>query len=152
MSDNTVSYASSVYEWVSAQSLSRVRLFVTPWTVAHHGPPSMEFSRQAPGVPIASSRGSTPPRDWTWGSRISRLKLYRLSPQVVLGIQISFFLISFNFIKLIRNIGFWKIFSNRISCIILLHISLRQSETRKSKMKRLWDTKEKEKREKLKKD
>ena len=26
--------------------LSRVRLFVTPWTVAHQAPPSMEFSRQ----------------------------------------------------------------------------------------------------------
>ena len=29
-----------------AQSLSRVRLFATPWTVAHQAPPSMEFSRQ----------------------------------------------------------------------------------------------------------
>ena len=28
------------------KSLSRVRLFVTPWTVAHQVPPSMEFSRQ----------------------------------------------------------------------------------------------------------
>ena len=27
-------------------SLSRVRLFVTPWTVAHEALPSMEFSRQ----------------------------------------------------------------------------------------------------------
>ena len=26
--------------------LSHVRLFVTPWTVAHHAPLSMEFSRQ----------------------------------------------------------------------------------------------------------
>ena len=30
----------------SIQSLSRVRLFVTPWTVAHQAPLSMEFSRQ----------------------------------------------------------------------------------------------------------
>ena len=29
-----------------AQSLSCVRLFVTPWTVAHQAPPSMEFPRQ----------------------------------------------------------------------------------------------------------
>ena len=29
-----------------AQSLSRVQLFVTPWTVAHQTPLSMEFSRQ----------------------------------------------------------------------------------------------------------
>ena len=28
------------------QLLSRVRLFVTPWTVAHQAPPSMGFSRQ----------------------------------------------------------------------------------------------------------
>ena len=26
--------------------LSHVRLFATPWTVAHQAPPSMEFSRQ----------------------------------------------------------------------------------------------------------
>ena len=31
---------------VVMKSLSRVRLFVTPWTVAHQAPPSMEFSRQ----------------------------------------------------------------------------------------------------------
>ena len=30
--------------WV--KSFSRVRLFVTPWTVAHQAPQSMEFSRQ----------------------------------------------------------------------------------------------------------
>ena len=29
-----------------AQGLSRVRLFATPWTVAHQAPPSMGFSRQ----------------------------------------------------------------------------------------------------------
>ena len=28
------------------KSLFRVRLFVTPWTVAHQAPPSMGFSRQ----------------------------------------------------------------------------------------------------------
>ena len=28
------------------KSLSSVQLFVTPWTVAHQAPPSMEFSRQ----------------------------------------------------------------------------------------------------------
>ena len=31
---------------VKVKSLSRVRLFETPWTVAHQAPPSMEFSRQ----------------------------------------------------------------------------------------------------------
>ena len=40
-------------EWtldVKVKSLSRVRLFVTPWTVAHQAPPSMEFSRQSTEV------------------------------------------------------------------------------------------------------
>ena len=40
--------------WV--KSLSRVRLFVTPWTVAHQAPPSMGFSRQEywSGLPFPS--------------------------------------------------------------------------------------------------
>ena len=29
-----------------AQSVTYVQLFVTPWTVAFHAPPLMEFSRQ----------------------------------------------------------------------------------------------------------
>ena len=38
------------------KSLSRVRLFATPWTVAHQAPPSMGFSRQEywSGVPFPS--------------------------------------------------------------------------------------------------
>ena len=32
--------------WSEVKSLSRVRLFATPWTVAHQAPPSMGFSRQ----------------------------------------------------------------------------------------------------------
>ena len=40
----------------SDQSLSRVRLLVTPWTEAHQAPPSMGFSRQEyrSGVPLPS--------------------------------------------------------------------------------------------------
>ena len=36
--------------------LSHVRLFATPWTVAHQAPPSMEFSRQEywSGLPFPS--------------------------------------------------------------------------------------------------
>ena len=39
-----------------AQSLSRVQLFVTPWTVAYQAPPSMGFSRQEcwSGLPFPS--------------------------------------------------------------------------------------------------
>ena len=38
------------------KSLSRVRLFVTPWTVAYQAPPSLGFSRQEywSGLPFVS--------------------------------------------------------------------------------------------------
>ena len=36
----------TVFMKVKVKSLSRVRLFVTPWTVAYQTPPSMGFSRQ----------------------------------------------------------------------------------------------------------
>ena len=41
---------------VHAKLLSRVGLFVTPWTVTHQAPLSMVFS-------LLSSRGSSRPRD-----------------------------------------------------------------------------------------
>ena len=45
------------FNWkkVKVKSLIRVRLFVTPWTVAHQAPPSMGFSRQEhwSGLPLA---------------------------------------------------------------------------------------------------
>ena len=41
---------------VKVKSLSRVRLFATPWTVAHQAPQSMGFSRQEywSGLPFPS--------------------------------------------------------------------------------------------------
>ena len=41
---------------VKVKSLSSVRLFATPWTVAHQAPPSMGFSRQEywSGLPFPS--------------------------------------------------------------------------------------------------
>ena len=41
---------------VKVKSLSRVRLFATPWAAAHQAPPSMGFSRQEywSGVPLPS--------------------------------------------------------------------------------------------------
>ena len=53
------------------KSLSRVRLFVAPWTIAYQAPPSMGFSRQEywSGLAISFSRGSSRPRDRT---RVSR--------------------------------------------------------------------------------
>ena len=46
---------SNVWKWkVKVKSLSRVRLFATPWTAAYQAPPSMGFSRQEhwSGVPL----------------------------------------------------------------------------------------------------
>ena len=41
---------------VKVKSLSRVRIFVTPWTVAYHAPPAVGFSRQEywSGLPFPS--------------------------------------------------------------------------------------------------
>ena len=41
---------------VKVKSLSHVRLFATPWTVAHEAPPSMKFCRQEywSGLPFPS--------------------------------------------------------------------------------------------------
>ena len=46
---------SNAWKWkVKGKSLSRVRLLVTPWTIAYQAPPSMGFSRQEywSGVPL----------------------------------------------------------------------------------------------------
>ena len=45
------------------KSLSRIQLFVTPWTVAYHAPPSMGFSRQEyrRGLPFPSPDGLPTP-------------------------------------------------------------------------------------------
>ena len=48
---------SNAWKWkVKVKSLSRVRLFATPWTAANQAPPSMGFSRQEywSGVPSPS--------------------------------------------------------------------------------------------------
>ena len=43
---------------MKVKSLSRVRLFLTPWTAAHQAPPSMGFSRQKYwiGLPFPSPK------------------------------------------------------------------------------------------------
>ena len=58
-----------------------VWLFVAPWTVAHHAPPSMEFSRQEywSGWPFPSPGDLPDPRDQTTGLPHCRQTLYRLS-------------------------------------------------------------------------
>ena len=50
---------SNAWKWkVKGKSLSRVRLFATPWTAAHQAPLSMGFSRQQywSGVPLPSPK------------------------------------------------------------------------------------------------
>ena len=56
-----------------AQSLNRVRLFVTPWTVAHQAPlPTGILQARILGwVAIPFSRGSSQPRDGTQVSHIA---------------------------------------------------------------------------------
>ena len=53
----TIALISQASEFSSVQSLSRVRLFATLWTVAHQAPPSMGFSGQEywNGLPFPSS-------------------------------------------------------------------------------------------------
>ena len=64
------------------KSLSRVRLFATPWTVAYQAPPSMGFSRQEcwSGLPFPSP-GDLPDLGIEPGSPALRQTLYRLSYQ-----------------------------------------------------------------------
>ena len=45
---------------VKVKSLSRVRLSVTPWTVAHQASPSMEFSRHEYWSGLPSPPGDLP--------------------------------------------------------------------------------------------
>ena len=65
-----------------AKSLSRVRLFATPWTVAHQSPPSMEFFRQEywSGCHFLL-QGIFPTRGSNLGLPHCRQTLYRLSHQ-----------------------------------------------------------------------
>ena len=68
---------------VRSQSLSRVQIFATPWTVAHQAPCTWDFPGKNTGVGcISSSRGSSRPRDRTRVSCVScfgRWVLYHCS-------------------------------------------------------------------------
>ena len=61
------------------ESLSRVRLFVTPWTVAHQAPLSMGFSRQEywSGLPWPPPGDLPDPGNEPW----STLQVDALSPE-----------------------------------------------------------------------
>ena len=55
---NAIEYLIDYYERKKVKSLNRVRLFVTPWTVAYQASPSMGFSRQEywSGLPFPSPK------------------------------------------------------------------------------------------------
>ena len=67
---------------VKVKSLSRLRLFATPWTVAHQAPPSMGFSRQEywSGLPFPSPGESSQPRDRTQVSCIAGRRYIQVQP------------------------------------------------------------------------
>ena len=67
---------------VKVKLLSRVRLFATPWTVAHQTPPSLGFSRQDTGVGCHFLLQETfPTQGLNPGLPHCRQTLYRLSHQ-----------------------------------------------------------------------
>ena len=76
--DKSFRLSSLLFE--SESELSRVRLFVTSWTVAHQAPPSMEFSRQEywSGLPFPSP-GDLPNPGIKPRSPHCRQMLYHLS-------------------------------------------------------------------------
>ena len=69
------------------KSLSHVQLFVTPWTVAHQAPQSMEFSRQEywSGLPFPL-QGIFPTQGSNLGLPHGRQTLYHLSHQGSTGV------------------------------------------------------------------
>ena len=69
---------------VKVKSLSRVRLFATPWTVAYQAPPSMGFSRQEywSGLPFPSP-GDLPNPGIEPGSPVLQVDSLPSEPQSV---------------------------------------------------------------------
>ena len=69
--------------WREVKSLSCVRLFATPWTVAYQAPRSMEFSRQEywSGLPLPSPKttiwpSNPTPRHILWGNQNWKRHIY----------------------------------------------------------------------------
>ena len=61
-----ISFSNAWKRKVKVKSLSRVRLFESPWTAAYQAPPSMGFSRQGywSGVPLPSPGIHKSPPFW----------------------------------------------------------------------------------------
>ena len=64
------------------KSLSHVRLLATPWTVAYHAPPCMDFPGKSTGVGCHFLlQGIFLTQGWNWGLLHCRQTLYRLTHQ-----------------------------------------------------------------------
>ena len=109
-------------------SLSCVRIFATPWAVAHQAPPSMEFSRQEywSGLSLPSPEkgifpfpspglGIFPTQRSNSGLPHCGQTLYCLSHQGVEQFTIGCFILSFNKSKSQEKRGTWSsLYTTRI--------------------------------------
>ena len=62
---HVISLLFHLYSCIESESHSVLSNSLVPWTVAHQGPLSMEFSRVLEWVAISFSRTCSWPRDWT---------------------------------------------------------------------------------------
>ena len=71
---------------MKVKSISRVRLFATPWTVAQQGPPCVGFSRQEywSALPLPSPVGIFPTQGSNPGLLNCRQTLYHHAQRVIL--------------------------------------------------------------------
>ena len=82
----------NAWKWkMKVKSLSRVRLFETPWTTAYQAPPSMGFSRQETSTKIKSwllqlPTFNTPERSSGWKSGMRHSVLWGKTRRIVLQI------------------------------------------------------------------
>ena len=105
------------------KSLTRDRLFTTPWTVAYQAPLSTEFSRQEywGGWPFPSPWGSSRPRDWT---QVSCLTGRPFTIWAILNRILKLFC------ELLNTLGaqilgtFWAFDKTEIRTLFLLQMSL----------------------------
>ena len=105
-----ISFSNAWKGKVKVKSLSRVRLFVTPWSAAYQAPPSMGFSRQEywSGVPysaltlfysncasqlkhISCQRTATNSSEVSWCYQGYSLPLYRGAQAAVLLVLVFIF-------------------------------------------------------------
>ena len=106
---------------MKVKSLSRVRLFATPWTTAYQAPPSMGFSRQEywSGVPLPSpSYKNNYPTEL--GGRVTLIPPnYKLSLS-----DVNLILIQFCIFKLVLKNACHKTMPNNCFCCLFVFLEL----------------------------